>query len=596
MISTPTRTAGRHCGYRIALVLLLIGLTGSFPTDAIAQRGQAAPEAATGFARKGLIVAQRHMIATANPYASEAGREILNAGGSATDAAIAAQLVLGLVEPQSSGLGGGAFLVHFDTKTAALKTYDGRETAPAAAKPDRFLKDGRPMPFDSAVRSGLSVGVPGVVRMLALAHERHGRLPWARLFAPAIRLARDGFAVSMRLSLLSRWHGAESFAPAARRYFFDADGNPWPIGHLLKSPEYAATLETLAREGPDAFYKGAIGEAIVAAAGAAPNAAGDLTLEDLASYTAKERPALCIDYRLDRVCTVGPPSSGGIAVAQTLKLIEGLDGVHGRGAAMSGRALHLIAEAEKLAYADRNRYVADPDFIRVPAGLTDPRYLAERRRLIDPAQAMRRPRAGVPPDIERHSFGSDETIESAGTSHISVIDGEGNAVALTTTIEGAFGSHIWAAGFLLNNQLTDFSFRPVDPEGHPIANAVAPGKRPRSSMAPTIVLDAQGRVKLVTGSPGGSRIILYVVKALVASLDWDLDPQQAADLPNFGSPGEDFEIEYGWSTLWQGLKMKPFGHRIDPDLLSSGLHTIAVRDGRLEGGADPRREGVALGD
>jgi len=567
-----------------------------WPAAAAAQRGQASPEAATGITRKDLAVATRHMISTANPYASEAGREILRAGGSALDAAIAAQLVLGLVEPQSSGLGGGAFLLHFDARSNDLKTYDGRETAPAAARPDRFLKDGRPIPFDTAERSGMSVGVPGVVRMLALAHQRHGRLPWANLFAPAIKLARDGFAVSTRLHYLARWHGAESFAPAARRYFFDAGGSAWPVGHLLSNPEYAETLERIARDGPDAFYRGAAAEAIVAAVKEAPNAAGDLTLSDLESYAAKERPPLCIAYRDNRICGMGPPSSGGVAVAQTLKLIEPFEVVRGRPAAMTGQALHLIAEAEKLAYADRSRYLADPDFIPVPGGLLDAGYLDTRRRLIDLERAMPHASAGSPPGTERHSFGADATLESAGTSHLSIIDADGNAVALTTTIESAFGSHLWAAGFLLNNQLTDFSFRPVDADGRPIANAVAPAKRPRSSMAPTIVFDQNGKVKAVLGSPGGTRIITYVVKSLVAVLDWDLDAQTATDLPNFGSLGDGFEVEYDWTAVWQGLKLKPFGHRISPDLLTSGIHAIVVRNGRLEGGADPRREGAALGD
>jgi len=573
---------------------------------------RAAPEAASGRQSRGLAVARHHMVASANPYASEAGREILREGGSAVDAAIAVQLVLNLVEPQSSGIGGGAFLLHFDAATRTIRTYDGRETAPAAAQPNRFLDAaGKPIPFAAAIASGAAVGVPGALAVLELAHRRHGRLPWARLFAPAITLARDGFLVSPRLALLLRWMGSDAFAPEARRYFFDASGKAWTPGHRLRNPEFAETLEVIARDGARAFYDGPLAERIVAAVAAGPPPAGDITRADLAGYEAREREPVCVPYRELRVCGMGPPSSAGHTVGQTLRLIAPFDLGRGPAAALNAHAMHIIAEAEKLAYADRNRYLADPDFVRIPSGLLAEPYLDRRRALIAPLRTAERVEAGRPDANGAHLFGEDATIEVSGTSHISIVDGAGNAVAMTTTIEAAFGSRLWAAGFLLNNQLTDFSFRPEDTRGRPIANRIAGGKRPRSSMAPTIVLDRSGELKAVLGSPGGSRIILYVVKSLVALIDWEMDAQAAATLANFGSRGRAFELEATtasaydviarpWalsSTLWQALRLKPLGHRIDFDLMTSGTQ-IVVRRGpnHLEGGADPRREGVALGD
>lgn len=559
-------------------------------------RGQLEPEAASGHSEKSLVVAKTFMISTADPLASEAGREMLRAGGSATDAAIAAQLVLGLVEPQSSGLGGGAFILHWDQQKKALQSYDGRETAPAAAQPDRFLKDGKPMDFSFAVQSGLSVGTPGLPRLIEEAHKRHGKLPWAKLFEPAIKLARDGFEVSTRLYYTLRWFGPSVLSAEARHHFFDETGSPRPIGYRLKNPAYAATLEALAQRGADAFYSGPIAEAIVAAVKTAHNAAGDLTLADLAEYKIVEREPLCTVYRAHRICGVGPPSSGGIAVAQTLGMIERFDLGRGPDDAMRISAMHLITEAERLAYADRDRYIGDPDFVSIPQGLLDPAYLAQRSTLINPAQAMTRAEPGVPAGADKQAFGIDGTLERAGTSHISVVDAEGNAVAMTTTIEGAFGSGLFAAGFLLNNELTDFSFRPKDSAGRPVANRVEGGKRPRSSMAPTIVFDEKENIFAALGSPGGSRIILYVTKALIGLIDWKLDAQAAVALPNFGSTGRALEIELGWSTMWQALALKSYGHTIAPDIMISGLHAVVKRDGLLEGGADPRRGGLALGD
>ncbi len=590
----PARLTSRLslCAGALALAL---ALTAAFSSHSAAQDPRGAPEMATGLETKSLATAKRHMISAANPYAAQAGREILRAGGSAIDAAIAAQLVLNLVEPQSSGLGGGAFILYWDAAKKELTTFDGREAAPASARPDRFLVAGKPMPFEIAVHSGLSIGVPGLVRLMETVHRRYGKLPWARLFEPAIRLAEAGFEVSPRLHNLLRSQDPDGFVPAARRYFFTATGSAWPIGFTLKNPEFASTLRRIAAEGADGFYAGPVAQAIVKADADAPIAPGGMTMQDLAGYKAKERPPVCISYHSYKVCGMGPPSSGGPTVAQTLKLLEPLDLGTDPAAALQPQALHLIAEAEKLAYADRNRYMGDPDFVAIPDGLLDAHYLDRRRALIDPLHAMEKAEPGVPPGA-RQAMGRDATIESSGTSQISIIDDNGNALAMTTTIESGFGSHNWAAGFLLNNELTDFSFLPTDSDGRPVANAVGPGKRPRSSMAPTIVFDAKGNVVAVLGSPGGSHIIFYVVKSLVALLDWKMDAQAAADLLNFGDQGHGFEIEVADPAVWTGLALKPFGHTIVPEEMTSGAHIIVRRDGRLEGGADVRREGAALGD
>lgn len=594
MLSLTGRRTSRHPGGWLSLAIAVLALIAS-QTFAAAQKADLAPEAAGTLSRQAVATATRHMVSAANPHAAEAGREILRQGGSAVDAAVTVALVLGLVEPQSSGLGGGGFLVTLDAKRQVVRTYDGREAAPSAARPNRLLGPNGPLPFDTAVRSGLSIGVPGLVAMLETAHRQHGRLAWSRLVAPAIRLAREGFRVSPRLYLLLAREGAGRFAPEARRYFFTPAGRPWPIGHVLRNPQYADTLEMIARDGRQAFYAGAVAQSIVKAAAEAP-LGGDLTLEDLARYEAKERAPICFSYRARRVCGMGPPSSGGMTVAGTLLLLEPFDLGRGHGAARRAEAIHLVAEAEKLAYADRNHYVADPDAVAVPAGLLDPVYIAERRRLIDPARSMPRPAPGLPPGAAGPTPGVDATLERAGTTHISIIDGDGNAVALTASIEGAFGSHQWAAGFLLNNELTDFSFRPTDDAGRTIANAVGPGKRPRSSMSPTIVLDRTGQAEMVLGSVGGNRIILYVVKTLVALIDWQLDAQAAAELHNFGSMGGPVEVEWGPRTPWLALGLKARGHQVRPAVMTSGTHVLVRRGGIIEGGADPRREGVALGD
>ncbi len=581
--------------FRFAFLAVVLSAANVSPASA--QRQLFEPEATTARVDGALARAKSYMITTSSRPASEAGRAMLAAGGSAVDAAIAAQLVLGLVEPQSSGLGGGAFLLHWHKETSSLVSYDGRETAPATAKPDRFLADGKPMPFDKAVHSGLSIGTPGLVRLLKTVHQKHGKLAWARLFEPAIRIADEGFTVTSRLHLLLRITGADAFDAAARRYFFDDSGAPRAAGAVIKNPDYAATLRAIAQKGPDGFYTGPVAEQVLAAVARAPNVAGDLSAADLAAYKIEVREPVCAPYRVYKVCGMGPPSSGGIAIAQILTLLEPFDLGRVSDGRMPAEGMHLILEAEKLAYADRGRYLADPAFVNVPAGLTDRTYLAERRQLIDPATSMAAaPLPGMPPGVAKRAFGADATQETTGTSHLSVIDGDGNAVAMTTTIEGVFGSGVMAAGFLLNNELTDFSFLPADAAGQPVANRVEGGKRPRSTMSPTIVFDERGGLFAVAGSPGGGRIIMFVTKALIAMMDWKLDAYQASALMNFGSMGEGADLETDWQAVVTGLRLKSYGHSIRIDLMNSGLNLLAVRDGVIEGGSDPRREGAALGD
>jgi gamma-glutamyltranspeptidase/glutathione hydrolase len=552
------------------------------------------PESATTSTPKTLVTAKRQMVVAANPLAAEAGLAILRKGGSAVDAAIATQMALNVVEPQSSGIGGGAFILAFDAKSKMLLDIDGRETAPSGATPRLFLDaDGKPLPFAKAAASGRSVGVPGVLASLAMAHEKSGKLPWAALFAPAITLARDGFQISPRLAELLRKTDPKSFAPDARAYFFDAAGRPLPSGYRLTNPRLAETFEAIAKEGPSAFYAGPIAEDIAKAVTTDARGAGTLTAQDLADYRAKLREPICVFYRGFEVCGASPPSSGAIAVGQVLGFIEPFD----LGASpFDPGAVHRIIEAERLAYADRDRYVADPDFVPVPSGLLDRDYLRERRALIDPAHAAKEISAGTPPNSRQGAYGRDATRENVGTSHISIVDGDGNAVSMTTSIEQAFGSRLMVRGFLLNNELTDFSFRPTDSDGKPIANRVEPGKRPRSAMDPTMIFADGRQLRYLLGSPGGPGIIIFNVKAIVALLDWKLDPQAAADLPTFGSTGSKLLLEEGPALNPTATAMARFGHDVARFPFASGLAIIGVTPEGLQGGADPRREGAALGD
>lgn len=559
----------------------------------VAQPLAPAPEAGTGRIAKAESTAQQFMAAAANPLAAAAGRDILRAGGSTTDAAIAIQLVLNLVEPQSSGIGGGAFLVHWDEVARKVTTLDGRETAPAAAKPDRFLKDGRPMPFREAVIGGRSVGVPGTLKLLEEAHRRWGKLPWADLVAPALRLAEDGFAISPRLNGLLAGDKDLPKNPRAAAYFYAPDGSPKAVGTILKSPAFAETLHAIAARGADALYKGPIAEDIVATVAEHPDNPGDVTLADLAAYKVEEREPVCGSYRLWKLCGMGPPSSGAIAIQQMLGMLATVDL---RRMGPGSEAAHWFSEAGRLAFADRNLYLGDPAFVAVPVrGLIDRDYIRSRAKLISPERSMGKAQAGDPPHRRAELLAPSDGVEH-GTSHISVVDAAGNAVAMTTTIEGGFGSHLMTkSGFLLNNELTDFNFAPEE-DGKPVANRVEPGKRPRSSMAPTLVFDAFGRLYAVVGSPGGSQIIEFVAKTLVALLDWRMDPQQAADFGNFGSRNGPTELEGGTEAEAWKTALEAKGHKVQLMEMTSGTQVIVKTPEGFVGGADGRREGVAIGD
>ncbi len=573
------------------LLLALVVAAASLGTAAQLRPSQ--PEPPSGWTKKELVAARRHVVVAAHPLATGAGFAMLERGGSAVDAAIATQLVLGLVEPHASGLGGGAFLLVHDAKAGRTLAYDGRETAPTGAQPQLFLgADGKSMPFQAAVVGGRSVGVPGTLRLLEVAHARHGRLDWAALFQPAIEIAEKGFAMSPRLFELVGKDKSLADQPATRAYFFGADGKPLPVGTLVKNPEYAKTLRAIAGKGSDAFYTGEIAADIVAAVRSHKNP-GSMTLEDLSGYRVRDVEPLCGRYRDWNLCGMPPSSSGGIAVLQMLGMLEGRDLAKLRPG--SAEAVHLISEAGRLAFADRNRYVGDDRFVDVPvAGLVDRGYLAERAKLIAAEKSMGRAQPGTPPGL-KVAMADDPVDEVAGTSHIAIVDGQGNAVSMTSTIEGFFGSKQMVRGFLLNNELTDFNFQPLE-GGRVVANSVAPGKRPRSSMGPFVVYDAKsGRLEQVVGSPGGSLIINYVAKALVATLDWKMDMQSAIDLPNFGSRGGPTEIEKGTELEAVSAALKAMGHEVRAIDMTSGLAGIRRTAKGWEAGVDPRREGVARG-
>ena len=590
---------------KLKMLALAALLAGAFaPVLVLAQdTSQAAPEVGINYTDKAGWASKKFMVSAANPLAVEAGYTILRQGGSAIDAAIATQLVLTLVEPQSSGIGGGAFLVHYDGKD--VQAFDGRETAPAKATETLFQKaDGSPVSRTEGVVGGRSVGAPGVLRMLEMAHKEHGKLPWKALFAPAIDLSERGFPVSERLNGMLQWDKHIRKDPVAAAYFYDKAGKPWPVGHLLKNPELADTLRAIAAGGADAFYKGYIARDIAAKVAAHPTNPGLLSAADIAGYKAKVRKPVCNDYRAFTVCGMPPPSSGGIAVAQMLGILETKDmralaPVDGK---VGADAVHLFSEAGRLAYADRNRYAADTDFIPLPGrgipSLLDKAYLAKRAALIG-EKSMGVATAGTPPGMDV-AWGLDNAIETPSTSHLVVMDGSGAGLSMTTTVEDAFGSRQMVRGFILNNQLTDFSFDSRDADG-PVANRVEPGKRPRSAMSPTIVFDKKTRkLVLAVGSPGGPAIINYVAKVLVGTLDWGLNVQQAISLPNFGSRNGPTELEAGRFSPAVHEALKARGHQLRSYDMNSGLHGIqrlAIHGQQYWfGGADPRREGVAKGD
>ena len=598
------RSPFRHLG--LLATAALLAACSSTPRFSYTVPSQ--PEGASGYTEKPGWATTQFAVAAANPLATDAGYQVLKAGGSAVDAAIAVQMVLTLVEPQSSGIGGGAFLLH--ARGGQVEAYDGRETAPAAADEKLFLDaSGKPLAFHDGVVGGRSVGVPGTVRMLEMAHRQHGRLPWAALFQPAIQLAEGGFKVSARLHTLLANEKFLAKDPVAAAYFYNAAGKPWPVGHLLKNPELADVLRQIATEGSRALHEGPVAQAIVDKVRQHPTNPGRLSLADLASYQPRKREALCTDYRARaqdyRLCGFPPPSSGAIAVGQILGILN-----HTNAASLplqdglpSAEWLHLYTEAARLAFADRALYVADPDFVQPPGSswmsLLDPGYLASRAQLIG-AQSMKTAQPGNPAGT-RTSLAPMPDQPEYGTSHISIVDAQGNALAMTTTIEDAFGARQMVKGFLLNNELTDFSFVPTDAQGASIANRVQPGKRPRSSMAPTLVLDkASGQVLMSGGSPGGALIIHYTAKVLYGTLQWGLMPQQAINLPNFGSlngPSLLEEKRFPPATVEQ---LRTRGAEVREMNMTSGLQALTRGQAHGQpvwlGGADPRREGVVMGD
>lgn len=601
----------------------------SKPPAAVSYTAPAQSEGASGYTAKPGWATTKFAVAAANPLATDAGYQILKAGGSAIDAAIAVQMVLTLVEPQSSGIGGGAFLMHFDG--SKVEAFDGRETAPAAADEKLFMgADGKPMPFYDGVVGGRSVGTPGIVRMLEMAHQQNGKLPWAQLFVPAIQLAENGFRVSARLATLLKDEKYLKNDPVAAAYFYKPDGTPVDSGSLLRNPALAEVLRQISLKGASAFLEGPVAQAIVNKVQSHPTNPGKLALGDLAGYRAQKRDPICSDYsatgKTYRICGMPPPSSGAIAVGQilgilsntpaaTLGLGSGMGGIAGTTSpAPSADWLHLYTEASRLAFADRGQYLGDPDFVQPPGGnwmsLLNPAYLKERALLIQQqpgGQSMKTAKPGVPGLVKIAYAPMPDQVEY-GTSHISIVDGFGNAIAMTTTIEDQFGSRLMtdggtgkAGGFLLNNELTDFSFAPADAEGKPVANRVQPGKRPRSSMAPTLVFDkATGQLLMSGGSPGGALIIHYAAKTIYGVFNWGLLPQQAIDLPNFGSLNGPTLLEERRFPPATVEALKARGHEVREMNMTSGLQAITRGEAQGKqlwmGGADPRREGVVMGD
>jgi gamma-glutamyltranspeptidase/glutathione hydrolase len=555
-----------------------------------------------GVAADAPVTAREQLVVTANPHASEAGIRILRAGGGAVDAAIAIQLVLSLVEPQSSGIGGGAFMLVFDAPEqgdggAEIVAYEGRETAPAAATPEMFLDaNGNPEGYARVSFGGLPVGVPGAMRMLELAHREHGRLRWRDLFEPA--LAEQGFAISPRLYFLldgfKRFARAENF----RAHYYDENGEPRPTGYRLINQEYAATLRTLAAEGSDAMYEGELAQAIVAEVRGNSLRPGLMTLDDLRGYEAHVSAPLCSPYREWRVCGPQLPSSGGVTVQQILGILQTFDLAATRDDPVA--SIHLVAEASRLAFADRNLYLADPSFVAAPVeGMLSRGYLRDRAGLIAHDRAMPSVAAGTPPPGVASIYAPSELPKVAGTSHFSIVDRWGDAVSMTTSVQSTFGSQLMVGGFLLNNELTDFSYQP-SVGGRPVANRVEGGKRPLSSMTPSLILDEEGRLRMAIGSPGGTRIIGFVAQAIIGALDWGRNVQEAIAAPHFIAEDGPLELEEGTELAGHADALRALGHRVAMRNLNSGLHGIAIDyeggSKRLTGGVDPRREGVAIGD
>jgi gamma-glutamyltranspeptidase / glutathione hydrolase len=592
---------------RQAVVSLGVALLAACAAPALDYNIPQMPEGASGYTDKPGWATRRNAVAAANPLATDAGFQVLKAGGTAVDAAVAVQMVLALVEPQSSGIGGGAFLLHFDGQ--ALTSYDGRETAPAAADERLFLQaDGQPMPFNDAVVGGRSVGVPGAVKMLEVAHRAHGRLPWASLMQPAITLAERGFALSPRMHTQLGTESALKRDAQAGPYFFRTDGQPHPVGHLMKNPAFAQVLRAIAARGSAALHEGPIAQDMVRRVTTHASNPGRLAMADLAAYTVKERAPICTAWKtIYRVCGMAPPSSGHLTVMQILGLLERSPAASSplNNGVPSAEWLHAYTEAARLAFADRGQYIADPDFVAPPANrwtsLLDDHYLRQRAALIGP-QSMKQAAPGAPMGaVMSHAPMPDQPEH--GTSHISIVDSEGRAVAMTTTVEAVWGSRIMSdggtglpGGFLLNNQLTDFANVPTDAQGKPIANRVQPGKRPRSSMSPTLVFDQRtGQFLMSLGSPGGAAIIHFTAKTLIGTLDWGLNAQQAINLPNFASFNGPTVLERGRFSEATVQALQARGHVVVQTDLTSGLQAIQRTPTGWFGGADPRREGVVIG-
>lgn len=576
----------------LSLASLLAFSCTTFANSLTEKRETREPEAATGYVEKKAVYGKKFMVAAANPYASKAGFSILQQGGSAVDAAIAAQLVLALVEPQSSGLGGGTFMLYWDNKKTKLTTFDGRETAPAAATSALFLdKQGKPLKWRDAVVGGRSVGVPSLLATLATAHKRYGRLPWHTLFDQAITLAEQGFVVSPRLEKLLAMNlnpGIHTL-PEVKQYFFPK-GKSVKAGDVLVNEKLANVYRSVAKEGIDVFYKGWIAKKIVEKVQHAAIAPGLLTMADMAAYQVKEREAVCGPYKQFKVCGMAPPSSGGVTVIQILAQLQTFN--LQQYPANDAQAIHLYTQSARLAFADRNKYIADADFVSVPVkGLIAPSYLAKRAQLIDPKKDMGKANAGMPQGAL--ALADDSAIERPSTTHLSIVDSEGNAVSMTSSIENGFGSALMVEGFILNNQLTDFSLAPQK-DGQWVANRVQANKRPRSSMAPTMVFNEDNSLRLLLGAPGGSRIINYVAQTIIAVLDWQLSPQQAINLPKVTNRNHVTTVERGTPAELLIPLLEAKGHIVQSRDLNSGLQVIEVTQSGLVGGADPRREGLVL--
>jgi len=585
--------------FRISIFAFWIGVClvpcGHAFAEQAAGQADTPPEIATDARFRAVVRAREYMVVTAHAEATKAGSEIIEAGGNAIDAMVAVQAVLGLVEPQSSGLGGGAFLLHFDAASKELVSLDGRETAPRAATPEYFLDDdGNPKPFLEASQGGRAVGTPGTVALMAAAHRRFGKLAWQQVLQPAIRLARDGFAISPRLAE-SISAMAENLFPfsEARGYFMTEEAVPLFAGTVVKNHAYADTLERIARDGATAFYEGEVASDIVAAVAGSPIEPGLLGLDDLAFYRAIERAPLCFDYRKWRICSMGPPSSAGHTLAQIFAMIEPFE--LGASNFNDPDAWRRIGDATRLAFADRDRHLADPDFEPAPHGLADPAYLARRATLLEGEMALGADavQPGNPPDDRTRIFGDDASAEIPSTSHFSIVDRAGNVVSMTTSIEKSFGSGLMVRGFLLNSELTDFSFVP-DREGARVANRVEGGKRPRSSMAPTIVFE-DGKPIIALGATGGSRIIPFVAAKLVAILDWGMPLDRALAAAHLVNRYGTYEVEAGTAATRLAPALEAIGYPVRELELDSGMHAVRITPNSLEGAVDPRREGVASG-